>query len=218
MLYDTIRYNVVGMIKDVYTYGVDGDIQPTMIRLRNDDEVDMVVARVDPKRMEEMDDFMKATWSEVVPNRPENVLEHERNVLGGTREVNKNIVAIFMFLSVIAVILSAVGLFTLVSINILSRMKEIGVRKVLGASIPKITGLINRPFLIIVGISCILGSVAAYMLTGVLMGSIWTYHMSVGAVTIGIPVVMILLVSFLAITSKVLGAAKRNPVESLRYE
>ncbi|GAB5525743.1 MAG: ABC transporter permease [Roseivirga sp.] len=216
--YDSIRYTVVGVLKDFYVFGFWGEIDPVMMRLRNDDELSMVIASVDPDKLGEFDDYMAAKWSEVIPDRPSNVIIHKQDVLGEAREVNEHIVTIFMFLSVIAVILSAIGLFTLVSINIQSRTKEIGVRKVLGASIPKITALINRPFLIIVGIGSILGAALAYFFTGSLMDMIWTYHMQVNALSIIIPIALILLISFLSISTKVVKAARRNPVESLRYE
>lgn len=216
--FDSIRYTVVGVLKDFYIFGFWGKIDPVMMRLRNDDELSMVIASVDPEKLGEFDDYMAAKWSEVIPDRPSNVIIHKQDVLGEAKEVNDHIVTIFMFLSVIAVILSAIGLFTLVSINIQSRTKEIGVRKVLGASIPKITALINRPFLIIVGIGSILGAALAYAFTGTLMDQIWIYHMQVNALSLIIPIVLILLISFLSISGKVIRAAKRNPVESLRYE
>lgn len=216
--FDTIRYTVVGVLKDFYVFGFWGEIDPVMMRLRNDDELRMVIASVDPEKLGEFDDFMAAKWSEVIPDRPSNVIIHKQDVLGEAREVNEHIVTIFMFLSVIAVILSAIGLFTLVSINIQSRTKEIGVRKVLGASIPKITALINKPFLIIVAIGSVMGAALAYFFTGTLMDQIWTYHMQVNALSIIIPIALILLISFLSISGKVIRAAKRNPVESLRYE
>lgn len=216
--FDSIRYTVVGVLKDFYIFGFWGEIDPVMMRLRNDDELSMVIASVDPEKLGEFDDYMAAKWSEVIPDRPSNVIIHKQDVLGEAREVNEHIVTIFMFLSVIAVILSAIGLFTLVSINIQSRTKEMGVRKVLGASIPKITVLINRPFLIIVCIGAILGAALAYAFTGSLMDQIWTYHMQVNALSIIIPIALILLISFLSISGKVIRAAKRNPVDSLRYE
>lgn len=216
--FDTIRYTVVGMVKDFYVFGLWGEIDPVMIRLRNDDELTRMVVSVDPDKLGEYDDYLEEKWAEIIPDRPSNVILHKENVLGEAKEVNDHIVTIFMFLSVIAVILSAIGLFTLVSINIQSRTKEIGVRKVLGASIPRITALINRPFLIIVGIGSVLGAALAFFFTGSLMDMIWTYHMQVNALSIIIPIVMILLISFLSISGKVIKAAKRNPVESLRYE
>lgn len=215
---DTINYTVVGMVKDYYIFGLWGEIRPVMMQLRNDDELSMVIASVDPDKTGEFDDYMAEKWSEVIPDRPSNVIIHKEDILGEAKEVNEHIVTIFLFLSVIAVILSAIGLFTLVSINIQSRTKEIGVRKVLGASIVKITGLINKPFLIIVGIGSILGAALAYFFTGTLMDMIWTYHMNVNALSILIPIVLTLLIAFFSISGKVLKAARRNPVESLRYE
>lgn len=217
-LYDTIRYNVVGMVKDFYVYGLWGAIDPVMIRLRDDDEINIVAVNVDPAQIDEARDYLQEKWAEVIPNRPHNVQVHNQNVLGEAREINGNILVIFMFLAVIAVVLSAIGLFTLVSINIISRTKEIGIRKVLGATIARIGLLINRPFLIIVCISAVLGAFAAWQLTGILMGSIWTYYTSLNFLSFAVPIFSLLLISFLSISGKVVKAARRNPVESLRYE
>lgn len=217
-LYDTIRYNVVGMVKDFFIYGLWEELDPMMIRLRDDSELSMLVARVDPDEIQEVKSYMETKWGEMITDRPADILIHEQGVLGEARTVNDNIVAIFLFLAVIAVVLSAIGLFTLVSINILSRTKEIGIRKVLGATILRIGTLINRPFLIIVGIASVLGAIAAYMLTGVLMDSIWKYHMDLNFLSFFIPIFGMLLISLFSISGKVLKAARRNPVESLRYE
>ncbi|MFY0591260.1 ABC transporter permease [Roseivirga sp.] len=217
-LYDTIRYNVVGMVQDFFIFGLWEELDPLMMRLRDDSELSRLVVRVDPDEIQEVKSYMEEKWGDLIPDRPSNVLIHEQDVLGEARTVNDNIVAIFLFLAVIAVVLSAIGLFTLVSINILSRTKEIGIRKVLGASVLKIGTIINRPFLIIVAIASVLGAIAAYLLTGVLMDSIWKYHMDLNFVSFFIPIFGMLLISLLSISGKVTKAAKRNPVESLRYE
>ncbi|OEJ99644.1 ABC transporter permease [Roseivirga misakiensis] len=217
-LYDSIRYNVVGMVKDFFIFGLWEELDPMMIRLRDDNELSLVVARVSPDRIQEVKTYMEGKWAELITDRPTDVLIHEQNVLGGARTVNDNIVAIFLFLAVIAVVLSAIGLFTLVSINIQSRTKEIGIRKVLGASIGRIGTIINRPFLIIVAIASVLGAIAAFMLTGSLMDMIWKYHMDLNLYSFLLPIVSLLLISLLSISGKVIKAAKRNPVESLRYE
>ncbi len=218
ILYDTIRYNVIGLVKDFFDAGLWDPIDPAMIRLFNEEEVNNLVVKVSSSQLNEINDYLEAKWPEVVSDRPYAGFVHQENILGEAEEVNANIVTIFMFLSIIAIILSAIGLFTLVSINILSRTKEIGVRKVLGASIVRITTLINRPFLTIVLIGSILGSTAGYYITDLLMDTIWTYHMNLGILTLVIPILSILLVSLVSVSSKVIGAARRNPVESLRYE
>ncbi|WP_323757744.1 ABC transporter permease [Roseivirga sp.] len=215
---DSLRYTVVGMVKDFYTFGLWAPIEPMILRLRDDKDLSMLITKVDPKKAGATMDYLESTWSEVIKDRPARVYSHEINVLGEARDVNKNIVTMFLFLALIAVVLSAIGLFTLVSINIQSRTKEIGIRKVLGASIARITTLINKPFLIIVGIASVLGGAVSVYFAGMLMGSIWTYHVTPGLISALIPILTIQLIALLSISGKVIKTAKRNPVESLRYE
>ena len=215
---DSLRLTVVGMVKDFYTFGLWAPIEPMILKLKDDKDLSMLIAKVDPKQAGATMDYLESTWSEVIKDRPARVYSHEINVLGEARDVNKNIVTMFLFLAVIAVVLSAIGLFTLVSINIQSRTKEIGIRKVLGASIARITTLINRPFLIIVGIASVLGGAVSVYFAGILMGSIWTYHVTPGLTSALIPILTIQLIALLSISGKVIKMAKRNPVESLRYE
>lgn len=215
---DSLRLTVVGMVKDFYTFGLWAPIEPMILKLKDDKDLSMLIAKVDPKQAGAIMDYLESTWSEVIKDRPARVYSHEINVLGEARDVNKNIVTMFLFLAVIAVVLSAIGLFTLVSINIQSRTKEIGIRKVLGASIARITTLINRPFLIIVGIASVLGGAVSVYFAGILMGSIWTYHVTPDLISALIPILTIQLIALLSISGKVIKMAKRNPVESLRYE
>lgn len=215
---DTLQYNVVGVLKDFYPFGVWDSIDPIMFKLNDDSRLRMLIAKVNPNQESEMKASFEQTWGNIIPNRQPNVITHEVSVLGEARDINKNIVQMFLFLAVIAVVLSAIGLFTLVSINIQSRTKEIGIRKVLGASIARITTLINRPFLIIVAIASVLGGGIGIYVSSALMSSIWTYHVTPGIISALIPILVILMVALLSISGKVISAAKRNPVESLRYE
>lgn len=215
---DTLNLTVVGLMEDFYTWGFWGSIDPVMFRLRDDQGLTMLIAKVPNEQLGSTIDYMENTWSELIPDRPINVFTHENQVLGEAKDVNVSILQMFLFLAVIAVILSAIGLFTLVSINIQSRTKEIGIRKVLGASVVRITTLINKPFLIIVGLASILGAGSGVVLAGGLMGTIWTYHVTPNIISGLIPVLVILLVALISISGKVMKAAQRNPVESLRYE
>lgn len=215
---DTLQYTVVGVLKDFYQFGVWNSIDPIVFRLLDETNLRMLIAKVNPSNEATVKASLEQTWANIVPNRPTNVVTHEVSVLGEARDVNTNIVQMFLFLAVIAVVLSAIGLFTLVSINIQSRTKEIGIRKVLGASIAMITVLINRPFLIIVAIASVLGGGLGIYVSSMLMSSIWTYHVTPGVISALVPIVVILLVALISISGKVVSAAKRNPVESLRYE
>jgi ABC-type antimicrobial peptide transport system permease subunit len=124
----------------------------------------------------------------------------------------------FLFLGVVALLLSATGLFTLVSLNIIKKMKEIGVRKVLGASISNIIRIINTEFVIMLLISSIAGSVMSFYAVEALMDSIWDYYQPASGLTFVVSIVVLLGISAIVISSKVVGAARMNPVDTLRVE
>jgi ABC-type antimicrobial peptide transport system permease subunit len=123
-----------------------------------------------------------------------------------------------VFLGIVAMILSATGLFTLVSLNIIKKMKEIGVRKVLGASIVNITRIINTEFIIILLISSVLGCALGYFMVDLLMDSIWDYYQSTTTITFIVSVIVMFTISAITIGYKVFSAASMNPVNTLRDE
>ncbi|MEQ9007302.1 MAG: FtsX-like permease family protein, partial [Ekhidna sp.] len=133
---DSTRLSVVGVMEDFYMYGFFDPVEPCAFRLADKEEMNFVVIKseVNPT---ELRDKMEAKWYEVAPNTPFNATFMDEE-LAGTDYVNKNISTMFKFLGALALILSSIGLYTLVSLNIIKRVKEIGVRKVLGASINQI--------------------------------------------------------------------------------
>ena len=135
-----------------------------------------------------------------------------------TEEINVNIVNMFGFMGAITLLLSATGLYTLVSLNIIKRMKEIGMRKVLGASVINITRIVNTEFIIILALASVLGSWAGYVQSDMIMGSIWRYYQGPNNITFIISVNLLFVISFAAIGYKVFKAATMNPVDSLKEE
>jgi len=105
-----------------------------------------------------------------------------------------------------------------VTLNIIKKMKEIGVRKVLGASVLNIVRNISKEFAVILGIASLLGSVGGYFLAKMFMSSIWTYYVPIEFVTIILSVIILFIVSALTIGGKVVKAARFNPVDTLRDE
>jgi putative ABC transport system permease protein len=214
---DTVQLYVVGVVKDVYTNGLWREMDPLMIRYTTADQYGHVIVSAPTEKIKDVNTFMETEWKTVFPNR----LYNGRIINEGIVEsatVNKNIVKMFAFLGVVALILSATGLFTLVSLNIIRRMKEIGVRKVLGASIANITRIVNGQFMVILAIAAALGCVGGYFLVDALMGSIWKYYQGTTTATFVLSVVSMFLISALAISTKVFNAASMNPVNTLRTE
>lgn len=127
-------------------------------------------------------------------------------------------IGMLALVAIVATVLSFVGLFTLVSLNLISRNKEIGVRKVLGAETLQLFMMINQPFFIIFCIASILGSILGYYLSNMLMGSIWAYHFVPNGVTFIIPVLVAFVTALITVYKQTYSTAQVNPVDLLRYE
>lgn len=214
---DTVKLYVVGVVKNVYAHGLWDEMDPLMIRYAEKKDYTHVIVNASLEKVTAVNDFMEKEWKQVFPYRLYNG-RYINDVMVEAYTVNDNIVKMFVFLGIVALVLSATGLFTLVSLNIIRKMKEIGVRKVLGASMVNITRIINTEFVIILLIASAIGCALSYVAVDWLMDSIWDYYEATGTLTFAISVSLMFLVSGLTIASKVLSAASMNPVNTLRDE
>lgn len=214
---DTAKLYVIGVIRDVYTMGLWRELEPVMIRYITPERYSQLVVSGNSQDLATINSFMESKWKELFPYRRYNGRMLARD-FEGVSNVNNNILIMFAFLGTVAMILCATGLFTLISLNIIKRMKEIGVRKVLGASVGNITRIINTEFFVILGVAAIVGSGLSYIAVDLLMGSIWKYYQASNILTFILSISLMLLISAIAIGYKVFNAASMNPVNTLRTE
>lgn len=167
--------------------------------------------------MLETNQWLKEEWKILFPNRLfESDYENESIYLVSL--LNKNMTALNIFMAILAIILSGTGLYTLVAITVIKKSKEIGVRKVLGASILAIFGLLNRGLLVMVMIAIFLGSVIGFYMSNLVLDLMFDYHINVSMGAMVISSLIILLIMYLTIGHKLFQAASINPVDSLKYE
>ncbi|MEM1408990.1 MAG: FtsX-like permease family protein, partial [Bacteroidota bacterium] len=132
--------------------------------------------------------------------------------------VNDNVLKMFAFLGLVAAFMSVIGLFSIVSLSVLKRMKEVGLRKVLGASISHLMLILNRKFIIILMIAAVIGSGLTYAIANPFMDMIWTYHAEPGIPAFGTAILMLLFFALSTISIKVYRVATANPTETIRTE
>jgi putative ABC transport system permease protein len=192
-------------------------MEPMMIRYVFPDQYSQIIVSTKAEKVSAVNANMKERWSIIFPNRLYNGYMLTSD-LQQVNEVNMNIMYMYTFLGAIAMMLSATGLFTLVSLNIIKRMKEIGVRKVLGASVYNITRIVNTEFVIILLAASGIGSWLGFAMSNMLMGSIWKYYQGVNLVTFIASIGLLFTISFFTIGYKVFAVATMNPVNSLRDE
>lgn len=124
---------------------------------------------------------------------------------------------IFSGFSVLAILIACLGLFGLTSFSVQQRTKEIGIRKVLGATAQNLLILLSKEYMVLVGIACLISApIAWWIMAGWLQE--YTFRIELGWWFIAIPIAFVIGLALLSITSKVLGTIKTNPIQSLRTE
>lgn len=217
MMDDTVPMNIVGVMENIYLYGVWSKIQPMILRRGDNGRMRTLAVRAAEEDLEEVNHFLEEQWKELVPDNPYAGFFQD-DLMNEARDINKNIKNVYIFLAFIATILSAIGLYTLISLSIIRRTKEIGIRKVMGASIPRIIRILNREYLVILVIASVAGSISGWWLSKKMMDSIWDVFTDVTVFTFLIPVILIFTIAAITMGWKIYKAASRNPTESLRYE
>ena len=124
---------------------------------------------------------------------------------------------IFLTFSLVVVFIACMGLFALVSYSVESRTKEIGIRKVLGASVQNIVGMVSKEFLWLILIACVLAIPAAYFFAQKWLQE-FAYRIDVGAGVFMLAGLLTILIASITISLRSVKAATVNPVKSLRSE
>jgi putative ABC transport system permease protein len=119
---------------------------------------------------------------------------------------------------VLAIFLSCLGLFGLSSYSVERRIKEIGIRKVLGASVSRIVGMLTKDFIKLVAIASLIAIPIAYFMMNAIIRFVYTYPISIGVGIFIITAGLTLLIAFLTVSALTIKSALANPVDSLKYE
>jgi putative ABC transport system permease protein len=217
LFHDTVKLFVVGVLKDVYTNGLWTKMEPMILRPAPEKSYAFFLVSAPLAKIEGVKKSMEKEWKKLFPDRLFSAQTMDET-MNQTITVNNNLVMMFTFFGMVSILLSSTGLFALVSLNIVKRMKEIGVRKVLGATISQITMMINQEFFVILTLSFIGGCIASYYLANGLMGAIWEYYRTTSLLTFGVAGLALLAIAGSTIVIKVYQAARVNPVETLKDE
>jgi len=215
--HDSIPLYVIGTTKDIYARTLFNPLEPMMIRYVSPDEYDQVVVRTAPGKRDAANEWMKQKWKETLPTisyEPQ-FIEKQMEV---TNDANNNVIIIFGFIGFFAGLMSFTGLFTLVSLTIMKRVKEIGIRKVLGASVRSIVKEISFEFILILTVASVLGGFIGYLMVDLSMNAAWEYYERINVLTIAISVAIMILLAIVTTGFKIISAARLNPVKNLRTE
>jgi len=206
---------IVGVVEDFHVGSLHRAVEPTFIAIRRAKLFSLFV-KIRSKSLNETMPFLKETWKTFVPNRPfePKFLDEELSrMYDAEKRLSRWVTQFF----VLAISIACIGLFTFATFTVERRFKEIGVRKVVGASSANIFTLLARGFLWpIVLANIIAWPVSHYLLSQWLADFAYRIQLQmsmffyVGLISV--------LITFAVITYQSYRASKINPVDVLKYE
>ncbi len=208
-------FQIVGVVKDFHFEDLHLAIKPYGFQLSQGGYNYMII-HARPGDIGPLLSTIKNTWHSLNPNEP-----FEYSFLDSDFQKNYDaedrLSAIVGYFTAIAILISCLGLFGLATFSAEQRIKEIGVRKVLGASVTNIVALLSKDFLILVGIAIIIASpVAWYVMNKWLQN--FAYKISISWFVFAITIVVSMFIALVTISFQAIRAALTNPVKNLRTE
>ncbi|MCP4725879.1 MAG: FtsX-like permease family protein [bacterium] len=208
---------IIGVVKDFHFDYLHIEIRPLILRMVPLTKLNYSFIRLSTSQdITEIISLIENTWKNYEPNFPfeyfylDDVMDRE------TRDAGKTIL-ILTFVAFFIILLSCLGLFALALFITEQKTKEIAVRKVLGAAVPKIVLSLSRDFMKWVLLSNIFAWPIAWVIMDTLLQS-FPYKTDVGWSNYIISSLIVLTIASLTISYKVFRAASGDPVDSLRYE
>ncbi|WP_394748151.1 ABC transporter permease [Spongiimicrobium salis] len=216
IMMDSTLYSVIGVIKDYNFQRLNRKIEPITFFMNNDWELYYAYVKTAPGATAQSIKAVEEAWAAIEPNAPFLGSFLDENV-DRTFRREKVMTTMISSGSILAIALSCIGLFAISLLVVTQRTKEIGVRKVVGASVASITFMLTKDFLKLVAIAFLIASPIAWWFMQQWLQdypyrislSIW-FFIGAGLLTV--------VVALLTVGARTIKAALQNPVKSLRTE
>jgi len=207
--------NIVGVTADFHQLGLQKMIDPMIILCRPNIS-NFYSLKVNQAGMQQTISLLKAKWDNFFPRDPFEYFFLDES-FGSQYQADILFGKVFGTFAFLAILIACFGLLGLSAYNVLQRTKEIGIRKVLGASLQSILLLLSRDFLKLIFISLILAVPVGWLIMSHWLQD-YAYRVNIGWWVFAVAGVLALAIAVITICIQVSRAATKNPVKSLRTE
>ena len=205
---------IIGVVRDFHFRSLHHKIEPAVLPLRT--YTGRLLARIRPENVPGTIAFMKEQWEKVAPDHTFNFsfIDEDLNKQYRKEERWNQMI---QYATGFAIFIAALGAFGLAALAVARRTKEIGIRKVLGASQAQILSLLSREFVLYITLSSLIAFPVAYYATNQWLQTFaYRTELGIGAFLLGS--VAMFLVVLTTVTAQTLKAARANPADALRDE
>jgi len=210
------KFQVVGVVADFNLYSLHEKAEPIVMHILSEKALRYVFVRVSPQNLTGAMEVVKSAWKEISPKQEFRGSFLNENTDRWYRK-EQRLSTIFTAAAAIAILLSCMGLFAIALLSIEQRTKEIGVRKVLGASVSNIVALISSDFLKLVVVAVVLATPLAWWAMSRWLAD-FAYKIEMPWWVFALTGSLAIVIAFATISFQSIRAALMNPVKSLRSE
>ncbi len=210
-------YTIIGIVKDILQESPFFPVRPSLYHIGKYDNMSNLILKLNPNQSTSNAlGSIEKIWKKYTPTVP---FEYRfvDEAFGNKFQAEERIGKLSTYFAVLAIFISCLGLFGMASFVAEQRTKEIGIRKVLGASVFNLWGLLSKEFITLVILSCVIAApVAYYYLNNWLTN--YDYRISISWQVFILAAIAALVLTILTVSFKAIKAAMSNPIRSLRTE
>ena len=213
---DSLRFPVIGVVKNYHFEKLDKTIAPITMMMSSDYELYYAYVKVAPANLAKSYDAIESAWKEISPNSTFLGSFLDENI-DRTFRKEERVTTMITSGSILAIVLSCIGLFAISLLIVNERTKEIGVRKVIGASVTNIAFLLTKDFLKLVGISFLIASPLAWWFMKEWLEN-YPFKINLSPLFFLAAGLLAGVIALCTVSARTIKAARQNPVKSLRTE
>jgi putative ABC transport system permease protein len=210
------KYNVIGVVKDYHYESLGNKIGPQLFTMKNDNQYGIAFVKIKPNTATSSLKHIKSIFNQLFPLNPYSYAFKDQQNLK-SYEAEGKWKQILLFGAALTIFISCIGLFGLSVSSAEKRTKEIGIRKVLGASVEGVVTILSKDFLKLVCIALVIAVPAAWLATNKWLQN-YPYRITLSWWLFDSAALMVIVIALITVSFQAVKTAVANPVKSLRTE
>jgi putative ABC transport system permease protein len=212
---DDKTFHIVGVVHDFRYGSPQRKIEPVVIQLSQEDTYPFLVIRAVEGQTEKLTDEMKEIWKSASPDIPYNGF-HQEEVLERYFVLMSGHSKVMVFSAVLAVSLACLGLFGLVYLHVIARMKDYSIMKILGINTFSLSRQVAKKFIMFLIIAIVLGFPSSIFLSRLLFKIVYTDYISITLLYPFIGAILLIMISLGTLALVIVKLMRNNPLDTLR--
>ena len=207
---------IIGVVKNFNFQSLNEPIRPMSLAMDQNFGIGYIYVKITPQNIPQTMNKLKAIWKEIAPRSDFRASLLDENNARLYRQ-EETLSSIFTFAAFLTIFISCLGLFAIAVMNIVQRTKEIGIRKVLGASTINIVNLLSKEVLLLVILAGIISIPLAWFAMNLWLQD-FHYRIEIPWWIFLLGILIALIIAFLTVSIQSFKAANSNPIKALKYE